>query len=94
MLQMARTLDQQGKALEVLLKQPATVAPVPGIESTIEHNTGNGTMRMDVQFSDAPSMTYDDRMKKSEDFLHELEEMFRDYKVIALRGSYGTIRPI
>ena len=94
MLTIAKTLDQHGKALEVLLKQPTAPAVTPGIESTIEHNSAAGLIRMDVQFSDAMAMSYDERMKKSEDFLADLEEMFRDYKVSALRGSYGTIRPI
>ena len=58
------------------------------ITSTIEHTDRAKRFKMDVQFEGAHLWQQRDRMMKCEVFLQELEDLFREYSVIKLTGTY------
>ena len=58
------------------------------ITSTIEHTDRAKRFKMDVQFEGAHNWEQRDRMMKCQVFLQELEDLFREYGVIRLTGTY------
>ena len=93
MLSIAKTLEKQGDAIEVLMKrtvEPVRHLPVKSghIEQKIEHDTADSQFMMQVVFAGDQSRPYDERKRQTEQFLREMEGLLGTYKVKSLKGSY------
>lgn len=88
----AKTADEalnRVKDLEFQIKHPVIPPQKPAIESTIELNKPQQHIKVDVVFDGFTNLPYDDRMKKSEDFLKQVMELMGKFGVITCRTNYN-----
>lgn len=97
MIKLGQAVQAHGAAILELQKERekspgipvlSPVMQAPGIISKIAHDDIGKRFKMDVRFGNALSMSMDERMRLSVEFLAEMEELFKEYEIIHVTGTY------
>lgn len=93
MVDMAKVVDDlKGRVTKLEGKQTLTPSPIAGqkLTSEIEHELDKNKLKIAVNFKGYEELEYSVRMMTNEEFLHDMLELLRIYKVTELQANYGT----